>query len=170
MPTQPVAYSHKLHAGDLGIDCRYCHANADRSSFAGVPATQTCMNCHTNVKADSPKLEKIRESWKTGQSVEWVRIHKLPDYAYFDHSAHVTQGVGCASCHGRVDRMVEVQQVHELSMGWCLDCHKNPTPHIRPLDQITTMDWEPTGQWLGEASKIAKKLEPPTVSCSGCHR
>jgi hypothetical protein len=172
-PVQPIAYSHKLHAGDLGMDCRYCHANVERSPHAGVPPTQTCMNCHRVVKSDSPALTRLRESWKDGEDggpVHWKRIHKVPDYAYFDHSAHVNVGVGCKECHGRIDQMVVVRQAEPLSMGWCLDCHRNPAPHLRPLDKITDMTWTPDDAWTHTAVERAAKLKPPTVACSGCHR
>ena len=116
-PVQPVPYSHQLHAGQLGLDCRYCHNNVERSAYAGVPPTQTCMNCHANVKKDSPLLQPIRDSWATGNPVPWLRIHKIADYAYFDHSAHVTRGVGCVSCHGRVDQMIVVRLNHLLHLN-----------------------------------------------------
>jgi len=169
-PAQPVPYSHKLHAGDLGIDCRYCHTGVERSPHAGVPPTQTCMNCHANVKTDSALLQPIRDSWEKNEAMSWIRIHKVPDYAYFDHSAHISVGVGCVSCHGRIDQMVTVKQEEPLSMGWCLDCHRNPVFSLRPDDKITDMEWEPSGDWIRTARQKAKKLQPPVVSCSGCHR
>ena len=124
MPEQPVAYSHKLHAGELKIDCRYCHVAVEKTAWAGVPPTATCMNCHTNIKTKSPKLALVRESYASDKSIPWVRIHKIADYAYFNHSAHVRAGVGCESCHGRIDTMVEVWQEKPLSMGWCYECHQ----------------------------------------------
>ena len=127
MPEQPVPYSHALHVGELGMDCRYCHNTVEEAGFAAVPPTETCMNCHQNVAPDSNKLAPIRESYETGLPVEWVKIHDLPDHVYFNHSAHVTRGVSCVECHGRVDRMVEVWQHAPLSMGWCLDCHRDPS-------------------------------------------
>ena len=169
-PKQPVPFSHKIHAGNLGMDCRYCHYNIEKGAVAGVPPTQVCMNCHTQVKPDSMKLKLIQESWKTDKSVEWVRIHKLPDYVYFDHSAHLTAGIGCASCHGRIDQMTQVRMEKPLSMGWCLDCHRNPEPHLRPLDQITNMEFKPTEAWMQIAKEKATRLHPPVESCSGCHR
>lgn len=169
-PRQPVPYSHKLHAGNLGMDCRYCHTGAEQSPHAGVPPTQTCMNCHATVKTESPKLAKVRKSWETNQPIEWVRIHKTPDYAYFDHSAHLTVGVGCKSCHGRIDQMVVVSQKEPLNMEWCLNCHRNPAQALRPLDKITDMTWEPDAAWKATAAEKAKKLQPPVTSCSGCHR
>lgn len=142
-PEQPVPYSHALHAGTLGIDCRYCHNSVEGAAFAAIPPTQTCMNCHTNIKGTSPNLKAVKESWEKGTSVPWVKIHDLPDYAYFNHAAHVNKGVGCVSCHGRVDQMEVVQQVEPLSMGWCLDCHRAPEKFLRPRDQVTNMGWTP---------------------------
>ncbi len=169
-PEQPVPYSHKLHVGKLGLDCRYCHTGVDKGPVAGVPPTQTCMNCHTNVKADSLSLSKVRESWNTGMPIEWLRIHKVGDYVYFDHSAHISVGIGCASCHGRIDQMVKVRQEKPLSMGWCLECHRDPASHIRPLDKVTDMNFKPSEEWLRVAKAKAKMLHPPIESCSGCHR
>lgn len=170
-PIQPVAYSHKLHAGELRIDCRYCHASVDVSPVANVPPTQACMNCHRVVKADSPALEPIRESARTGTPVRWVRVHKLGEYAYFDHRAHVQAGVGCVSCHGHVEEMDVVQQAEPLSMGWCLDCHRDPQPHLRPLSEITNMTWKPARDPAARARQLAqlRPVQPP-LACSGCHR
>jgi hypothetical protein len=169
-PIQPVPYSHKLHAGDLGIDCRYCHTGVEKSAVAGVPPTQTCMNCHATVKKDSVKLQRVQDSYKTGLPIPWVRVHKVPDYAYFDHSAHISVGVGCISCHGRIDKMAEVKLTQPLSMGWCLDCHRNPAPNLRPLDKITDMEWVGDSNWKELAKAKSKTLHPPVESCSGCHR
>ncbi len=170
-PTQPVPFSHKLHAGDLGMDCRYCHSNIERSAIANVPATQTCMNCHTLVLPQSEKLLAVRESWATGKPVEWVNVHLLPQYAYFNHSLHLNAGIGCISCHGNIAEMEKVQQVQPLSMSWCLDCHRNPDPHLRPVDQITNMNYAPPADQaaFAERAKEEKKLNP-TQDCSGCHR
>ena len=198
-PKQPIAYSHKLHAGELGLDCRYCHNNVERSPSAGVPPTQTCMNCHKQVKVGSARLAALRDSWGDGTPagdggpIPWKRVHKISDYAYFTHSAHtaiVHKGVaiGCKTCHGRVDEMVTVRQVEPLSMSWCLDCHNNPAPHLRPISELTNMAWESDAAWLAKATDIAKSLEPPghkhamsvdergdpvlraTAGCTGCHR
>ncbi|MBL8613654.1 MAG: cytochrome c3 family protein [Myxococcales bacterium] len=164
-PTQPVPYSHRLHAGQMGMDCRYCHANVEKSAKAMIPPTQTCMGCHAMVRTESAKLAPVRSSWETGKPVEWVHVHKLPDHAYFDHSVHVGVGVGCATCHGRVDQMEVVASDQPINMGWCLDCHRNPTPNLRPRDQVTNMTWTP------EQSKgfTPPEVHPPT-HCSGCHR
>ena len=170
-PAQPVAYSHKLHVGDLGLDCRYCHASVESSAVANVPPTQTCMNCHQTVKRDSPLLAPILASAQSGRAMRWIRVHKLPEYAYFAHNAHVTAGIGCVTCHGRIDEMETVTQVSPLSMSWCLDCHRNPDPYRRPISEVTNMKWTPprdpavlTAQLAG-----ARPVAPP-VDCSGCHR
>lgn len=170
-PVQPVAYSHKLHAGDLGINCMYCHASVDRAPAAVVPPTKVCMNCHHLVKRDSPQLAVIRDSVSSGRRVEWVRVHNLPGYAYFDHRPHIRAGVGCASCHGRIDQMDVVAQSQPLSMSWCLDCHRNPDPHLRPEHEVTNMEWgAPNDQVvLARRIKSEKRLAPP-LDCSGCHR
>jgi hypothetical protein len=170
-PEQPVPYSHKLHAGQLGMDCTYCHYTVTKAGFAAVPPTETCMNCHRNVKKDSGKLKLVRDSYATGNPVEWLKIHKLPDYVYFNHQAHVTSGVSCVSCHGRVDQMVEVRQVEPLNMAWCIDCHRNPASRLRPVDQVTNLGWTPDRDPVAIGKEIiaAKKINPP-VNCSGCHR
>jgi hypothetical protein len=168
-PEQPVPYSHRLHAGELGMDCRYCHANVERSAEAMIPPTQTCMGCHNVVRPESPALAPVRESFTSGESLEWVRVHKLPDHVFFDHSAHLAVGVGCATCHGRIDQMEVVRVDQPLSMAWCLDCHRNSEGRrdqsLRPLAQITNMAWE---QPAGFEPEVAS-LNPPT-HCSGCHR
>jgi hypothetical protein len=169
-PKQPVPYSHRLHAGQLGLDCRYCHVNVERAPLAMVPPTETCMNCHQLVKTDSAELEPIRQSWATGKPMEWVRIHKLPDYVYFDHSVHVTAGVGCIECHGRIDQMEQVHMEKPLSMGWCIDCHRDvkqkqgDSEHIRPVAQMTNMEWKHEGH-----VDTPRTLNPPE-NCWGCHR
>lgn len=170
-PTQPVPFSHKLHAGDLGMDCRYCHSNIERSAIANVPATQTCMNCHTLVLPQSEKLLAVRESWATGKPIEWINVHMLPQYAYFNHSLHLNAGIGCISCHGNVAEMEKVQQMQPLSMSWCLDCHRNPDSNLRPVDQITNMNYTPPADQAAFAARVkAEKKLNPTQDCSGCHR
>jgi hypothetical protein len=170
-PQQPVPYSHALHAGELGIDCRYCHTTVDQASHAAIPPTETCMNCHRLVRKDSPKLLPIRESHATGAPVEWTKVHNLPDYVFFDHSAHVTRGVGCISCHGRVDRMEKVTQEEPLSMGWCLDCHRAPERHLRPPAEVTNMIWSAPGDPVAYGAQLREQgsINPPT-HCSTCHR
>jgi hypothetical protein len=174
-PEQPVPYSHALHAGELGMDCRYCHTTVEVAAGAAIPPTQTCMNCHANIRRDSEKLTPVRERYyeegvAAGMPVEWIRVHDLPDYVYFNHSAHVRRGVGCVSCHGRVDKMEVVYQAEPLSMGWCLDCHRNPEPHLRPLDRITDMSWVPADP-ITLGRKLAEQYDiQPSTDCSTCHR
>ena len=170
-PHQPVPYSHKLHAGTLGMDCTYCHTTVTKSSYAAIPTTQTCMNCHHKVRTQSPRLQPVRESFDSGRPIPWVKVHQLPDYVYFNHQAHVTAGVSCVSCHGRIDQMIEVKQVKSLSMAWCLDCHRNPAPNVRPVELVTKLDWQPDrdpGE-IGREIIKAKGINPPQY-CSGCHR
>lgn len=171
-PEQPVPYSHKLHAGDLGMDCRYCHTAVERGPHASVPPAETCMNCHSVIRKDSPKLELVRKSYETGAGIAWVRAHKVPDFAYFDHSRHVSKGVGCVECHGRVDQMEVVKVVEPLSMSWCLDCHRAPAKALRPKTEITNMAWEaPGGNRERYGASLAQQygVNPP-LDCSGCHR
>ncbi len=170
-PVQPVEYSHKVHVGDLGMDCRYCHTGVETQAHANVPPTRTCMNCHTMVKAESDSLALVRESFISGQPMEWVRVHNLPDYVYFDHSAHINVGVGCKSCHGPIDKMERVRLAEPLNMGWCLDCHRNPDPHLRPLEEVTNMNWQPPVDQAAFAitTRQERKINPPT-DCSACHR
>jgi menaquinone reductase, multiheme cytochrome c subunit len=171
MPTQPIPYSHALHAGELGLDCRYCHNTVEETGHAAVPATSTCMNCHKMLWTKSPKLILLRESDATSKAIEWKKVHDLPDYVYFNHSAHVTRGVGCVSCHGRVDQMEEVYQQETLSMGWCLDCHREPEQHLRPRELVTKMDWKPPGDPIASGKELrAKNNINPSTDCSTCHR
>ncbi|HEY3321898.1 MAG TPA: cytochrome c3 family protein [Planctomycetota bacterium] len=170
-PVQPVPYSHALHVGKLGLDCRYCHTTVENNAFAALPATQFCMNCHASVLPESPKLLPMREAFAAGMPVKWIKVHDLPQYVYFNHGSHVQAGVGCVSCHGRIDRMDTVAQVQTLSMSWCLDCHRNPEPNLRPTDQVTNMGWiapEDPVQ-LGTRLRKEKNINPRT-DCSTCHR
>ena len=171
-PQQPVPFSHALHAGELGMDCRYCHTSVETAAHASVPATQTCMNCHTQIRPESPKLAKLKESYATGLSVEWTRIHKLPDFAYFDHSAHVNRGIGCVSCHGRIDKMEVVYQKSPLSMGWCLECHRNPEIDLRPTSEITNLAFDAETSLSPEQRAALKDKYHinPSQDCSTCHR
>ncbi|HYV84956.1 MAG TPA: cytochrome c3 family protein [Patescibacteria group bacterium] len=170
-PTQPVPYSHRLHAGELGLDCRYCHASVEVSAVANVPPTAACMNCHRVVKRDSEKLAPIRDSAASGRPMRWVRVHELPDFAYFAHNVHVAAGIGCVTCHGRIDEMEVVTQMQPLSMGWCLDCHRNPGPNRRPVSEVTNMKWTPPKDAAALAARLQteRPVHPPTT-CSGCHR
>lgn len=174
-PHQPIPFSHKLHVSDLQIDCMYCHSQAEKSPHAGVPSTQTCMNCHEHqANKDSIRLAGLMRSWNSGgidgAPIEWKRVHKVGDYAYFDHSAHISAGVGCVSCHGNVDHMQVVRQQKPLSMGWCLECHRNPAPHLRPPNEITNMNYHQSENYKKMAEERAKTLNAPVESCSGCHR
>ena len=178
MPDQPVPYSHAFHAGQLGMDCRYCHNHVEQSPHANVPSTQTCMNCHGQIATQSPKLLPVRESWATGEPVEWVKVHHLPDYAQFSHSAHVNVGVGCESCHGRVDQMEVVSIVEPMSMGWCLECHRAPEEHLRDPALVTTMglaeevrEDDDTFEAYKAANleRIVREGIAPPENCSACH-
>ncbi|MFH5831545.1 cytochrome c3 family protein [Halalkalibaculum sp. DA3122] len=169
-PTQPIDYSHQVHAGQLGLDCQYCHSEVFNSKQANVPPTETCMNCHNQIDSQRPEeIQKIRDSWNSGEPIEWVRVHNLPDYAYFSHEAHVNVGVGCESCHGRVDKMAVVSQEEPLSMSWCLDCHRAPEQHLRPVEEVTTMGYEVENQAeLGKKLIAKHNIHAPT-NCQGCH-
>jgi hypothetical protein len=198
-PAQPVPFPHDVHVAQLGMDCRYCHSFVEVAAHSNVPTTQVCMNCHSSVQKDNPKLAPLRESWATGKPMEWVQIHKTPDYVYFNHSVHVNRGVSCVSCHGKVNEMPVVYQHESQSMSWCLDCHRNPENALRPLDQITNLNWKPEdldaqafiakyglpksheGKDYSKVSKLSQeeigsvlkdkwKISPPDSNCFGCHR
>jgi len=168
---QTVPFSHKHHVQQLGIDCRYCHTSVENSAFAGIPPTKTCMNCHSQIWKDAPMLEPVRESFRTGVPLQWVRIHDSPDFVYFDHSIHINRGIGCASCHGQVDDMPLMWRANTLHMSWCLNCHRNPEKFVRPKDKVFDMNWEaPAGsENLGKELVAAYGIESQT-SCSVCHR
>lgn len=169
-PEQPVNYSHQLHAGKLGLDCQYCHTNVENAAHANVPSTETCMNCHAQVRTESLQLSLVRESWATGKPIEWVKVHHLPDYAHFSHASHVNGGVGCETCHGRVDQMEVVAQQEPLSMGWCLECHRQPELYLRPADEITTMGYvQPTDFVERNFQRIREQGIRPPTNCSACH-
>ena len=168
---QPIQFSHRHHAGELGIDCRYCHTTVETSASAGFPPTQTCMNCHKQIWLDSPFLEPVRSSFASGRSLEWTRVHDLPDYVYFDHSIHVNKGVACVTCHGRVDRMNLTWQHASLQMEWCLDCHRHPERNIRPRDQVFNMAWSPPRDPVDIGRELLKTYDVHTrTDCSTCHR
>ncbi|MBX3354656.1 MAG: cytochrome c3 family protein [Phycisphaeraceae bacterium] len=171
-PTQPLPFSHALHAGTLGMDCRYCHNTVEESGFAAVPPTQTCMNCHTQIHVQSPRLAPVLESYATGMPVEWIKVHRLADYAYFNHAAHVNRGVGCVECHGRVDQMEVVYRSAPLSMGWCLDCHRDPVDRLRPLNEITNMAYDQRTALTRAEREALRDLYHihPNENCSTCHR
>ncbi|MCA9523393.1 MAG: cytochrome c3 family protein [Myxococcales bacterium] len=170
-PKQPIAYSHKVHAGDLGLDCRFCHNTIERGFYAAVPPAETCMLCHTTVRKERPTLTPLRLAFKQDKPIKWVRVHMLPDYAFFNHRVHLAAGVGCISCHGRVDTMDVVEQKKSLSMGFCLDCHRNPTPNLRPVSQITNMRWDAKiANYDPKTDPHRKRTVEPPLHCSGCHR
>lgn len=169
-PVQPVPFSHKVHAGTLGMDCRYCHSTVEKTAFAAIPPTQVCMNCHAAIRSESELLSPVRESYSDGEPVSWIKVHDLPDFVYFNHSAHINKGVGCASCHGRIDEMEEVRQSEPISMSWCLECHRQPERHLRPREEVTNMSWV-TGA-AGEELKSRYQVQSTEylTSCTTCHR
>ena len=172
--TQPVQFSHAHHAGGMGFDCRYCHTSVEESSFAGIPPTKTCMNCHSQLFADSPYLEPVRASFRNNTPLAWVRVNDLADFVYFNHSIHVTKGVGCATCHGPVDRMPLMYMAETLQMSWCLDCHRRPERYLRPKDQVVNMNYQPPADQIELGRRLMKDYNIPSVqhltSCSTCHR
>ena len=168
---QPVPFSHKHHVADDGIDCRYCHTSVETSSFAGIPSTKICMNCHTQIWPDSPALAPVRESFRTGQSIQWTRVHNLPGFVYFDHSIHLHKGIGCVTCHGRLDEMPLTWRVNTLYMDWCLECHRAPEQFVRPRDQIFNMEYQPPADQLALGRQLVKEYNVrPLTGCSTCHR
>jgi hypothetical protein len=173
MPQQPVAFSHNTHAGQLGIDCRYCHNGVEKSWYSNIPTATTCMNCHNQVLKDDPRLALVRKSAATGKPIPWVQIHKTPDYVYFNHSVHVNRGVSCVHCHGQVNRMDEVIHAKSLSMAFCLECHRNPGPNLRPPDKVTDLDWRPqsTAKAVADGKKFVHDWKVnASQNCSACHR
>jgi Cytochrome c7 and related cytochrome c len=156
-PDQPIPFSHKHHVEGLGLQCQYCHTTVEVSSYAGIPPTKTCINCHAQIWTNAGLLEPVRQSWATGQSIQWIKVHDLPDFVYFNHSIHVNKGIGCASCHGRVDEMPLMYMENSLQMEWCLNCHRNPASNLRPTAEIYNMAWEgPSSQtpvWCGSTNK-----------------
>lgn len=168
---QPVQFSHQHHAGGMGIDCRYCHTSVEDSSFAGIPPTKTCMNCHSQIWANSPYLEPVRESFRTGKSLQWVRVNDLPDFVYFNHSIHVHKGIGCDTCHGKVNQMPLMWQDASLAMEWCLTCHRNPEKFVRPRDQVFNMNWHPPVDQVKQGAVLVEKYKIARLTdCSVCHR
>ena len=180
---QPVPFSHQHHVGVLGIDCRYCHTSVENSAYAGIPPTKTCMNCHSQIWVGSEMLAPVRESYATNRSLHWKRVYNTPGFVYFDHHIHVHKGVGCASCHGRIDEMPFTYQVPSLLMEWCLDCHRHPENHLRPRAQVFNMKWRPSDerdeegrpydqQTLGRKLVKEHAIKPPDelTSCTVCHR
>jgi hypothetical protein len=172
-PVQPVPYSHALHVGQLGLDCRYCHSNVDKSGYANLPTSQTCMNCHNQVKKDSPLLAVVRNSYETGTPVPWVKVHQVPDFVYFNHSIHVNRGVSCVECHGKINEMPVVTHTQPLSMGFCLDCHRSPEARVRQPGDVYNLNSKTiaatSGADAGKKFVHDWNIKPPQ-SCTGCHR
>jgi len=168
---QPLQFSHMHHVTDDGIDCRYCHTSVETSSFAGIPPTKTCMNCHSVLFANAAFLEPVRASFRDNRPLHWVRVHDLPDFVYFNHSIHIKKGVGCETCHGRIDQMPLTYQQNSLLMEWCVDCHRNPAPNLRPRAEITTMGYRPAKDQAELGPELMKAYNVhPSISCSTCHR
>jgi len=168
---QPVPFSHRHHVGGLGLDCRFCHTSVEESAFAGIPPTKTCMTCHSQVWRDSAMLEPVRESYRTDRPIAWLRVHDLPDFAYFNHSIHVKKGIGCSSCHGRVDQMPLMWRENSLDMEWCLGCHRDPTAYVRPRDRIYDPEWKDGELPQDERQRLAKEYGLKSmINCSVCHR
>ncbi|MGA7979639.1 MAG: cytochrome c3 family protein [Chromatiaceae bacterium] len=172
-PEQPLPFSHKHHVREVGLDCRYCHTSVEDSAFAGIPPTYTCMTCHSQFLSTVGMLGKLRESLDQGKPIHWVRVNNLPGYVYFDHSIHVAKGVGCESCHGQIERMPLTRQSHAFEMDFCLDCHRDPAPHLRPKDAVTQMDWQPPKDRRALGERLMTQYGVRTAgltSCSTCHR
>ncbi len=173
---QPIQFDHRHHVADEGIDCRFCHQTVEKSANAGYPPTSVCLNCHSQVWNKSPLLDIVRKSYFTNTSIPWRRVHRLPDFVYFNHSIHIAKGVGCESCHGRIDEMAAVQQENDLTMGWCLECHRHPERFVRPKDQVTTMGYEPMkdGKLVAQLDLGRELLSKNNIhtrdSCTACHR
>ncbi|HEY7634573.1 MAG TPA: cytochrome c3 family protein [Gemmatimonadales bacterium] len=170
-PRQPVEFSHQLHVKGFRIDCRYCHSTVERTASAGMPSSQTCIPCHNQVWRTGPLFAPVRRSLASGQPIPWVRVNRLPDFVFFNHAIHVSKGVGCETCHGRVDQMARVQQAAPLTMGWCLDCHRNPEPRLRPVSQMTTMGYRPPSLQAQLDEQLARTYHVQRlVTCTACHR
>ena len=168
---QPVMFTHKHHVSGVGMDCRYCHNSVEVSSSAGIPSTEVCMGCHSQIWSEAPILEPVRESWRSGRSIQWNRVHDLPGYVYFNHSIHVTKGMGCQTCHGQVDKMPMVWKENTLLMEWCLDCHRAPEKYIRPKDQVFNMEYKPAGNQAELGAKLVAEYKVRKLTdCSICHR
>ena len=171
---QPVPFSHKHHVTDDGIDCRYCHTSVEKSPFAGMPSTQTCMTCHSQIFRGAPVLAPVRESASTNTPLKWNRVYDLPDYTYFDHSIHIAKGIGCSSCHGRIDQMPVIWRVNTLYMKWCLDCHRQPQKYVRPPDKLYDMTWRTPAKQNAEGARLVAQYHIDTsgrlTNCSVCHR
>lgn len=168
---QPIAFSHKHHVGGLGLDCRFCHTSVENAAFAGMPPTHTCMTCHSQIWTDSPMLEPVRKSYQDNQPIAWNRVYQLPGYVYFNHSIHISKGVGCSTCHGRVDQMPLIWRQNPMQMEWCLDCHRNAERYVRPRADVFKMDYEPPEDQLALGQKLVKEYKIKHLTdCYTCHR
>jgi hypothetical protein len=171
---QPVPFSHQHHVAGLGIDCRYCHTSVETSAFAGMPATATCMTCHSQIWTQAPVLASVRESLSINRPIRWTRVHQLADYVYFDHSIHVRKGIGCVSCHGKIDQMPITWKANTLQMGWCLECHKHPDRALRPPSEVFNLNWKPAGDQTLQGQALAKQAGIRSIQeitdCTTCHR
>jgi formamidopyrimidine-DNA glycosylase len=169
---QPIPFSHKHHVTDDGIDCRYCHTSVETAPYAGIPATEICMSCHSQIWSNATMLEPLRESFRTGQSIAWTRVHDLPEFVYFNHSIHLKKGIGCATCHGRVDKMPLMMKVNTLNMNWCVECHRNPEKYIRPREEVFNMAYEaPSDQLTRLGPELVKEYHVQKLEdCYTCHR
>jgi ferredoxin len=168
---QPVPFSHKHHVSGLGIDCRYCHTSVETSSFAGIPPTATCMTCHSEIWTGSPMLEPVRASLRTNEPLRWTRVHDLPDFVYFDHSIHLAKGIGCSTCHGRVDQMPITWRENSLLMEWCLNCHRQPEQYVRPRSAVFQMDWVAPPNQLEAGRELVQTYHIRKLTdCYICHR
>jgi hypothetical protein len=168
---QPVPFSHKHHGGELGIDCRYCHTSVEKSSFAGLPPTQTCMTCHSQIWTNAAMLEPVRESYRDDKSISWIRVNALPDFVYFDHGIHVSKGIGCTTCHGPIAQMPLTWRANTLYMSWCLDCHRQPEKYVRPKSEVFNPNYEPPADQLELGEKLVREYKIQKLqNCSTCHR
>ncbi|MBS3965802.1 MAG: cytochrome c3 family protein [Truepera sp.] len=170
---QPVAFSHRLHAGELGLSCLYCHTSVDTAAFAGIPSTETCMSCHTQIRVGDPRLAVVQASWDTDTRIAWNRVHDLADHVFFDHSAHINSGIGCSECHGPVHQMDGMWKNEPLTMAWCLDCHRAPELYIRPREEVFNMDWQRPADQLAFGHSLVKAYDinrDLLMQCSTCHQ
>lgn len=168
---QPVPFSHEHHVAQLGIDCRYCHTSVEKSAFAGMPSTQTCMSCHSQIWTNAAMLAPVRESYETGQSIAWTRVNALPEFVYFNHSIHIAKGIGCTTCHGQIDKMALTWRATTLQMTWCLDCHRHPEDYVRPKNEVFNVDYAPPPNQLELGRELVRKYKIVSLtSCETCHR
>jgi formamidopyrimidine-DNA glycosylase len=170
-PEQPIPFSHKHHVKDDGIDCRYCHTSVENSAYAGIPPTETCMSCHSQIWSNASVTEPIRQSWTTGKSIEWTRVHDLPDYVYFNHSIHLNKGMGCSTCHGQINEMALTWKVNTLNMNWCISCHRNPAQYIRPRSEVFNINYKYPSDQATLGPKLVKEYHVQSLTdCYTCHR